>query len=90
MSNWNLGTFDNIYATLAESNYTRRPKNITLEGLENRLQTILNSGHSVEFNFSRDVKYTQKRDGKEYKEVIEGGQNLPNDGADKKKLIYLS
>lgn len=37
MSNWNLDSFDNLYASLAESTYRDRPKNFPYEQL-NQIQ----------------------------------------------------
>ena len=34
LSNWNLKSFDNLYASLAESTYRDRPKNFPYEQLE--------------------------------------------------------
>ncbi|MCR4485929.1 hypothetical protein [Streptococcus parasanguinis] len=34
MSNWNLKSFDNLYASLAESTYRDRPKNFPFEQLD--------------------------------------------------------
>ena len=34
MSNWNLKSFDNLYASLAESAYRYRPKNFPYEQLD--------------------------------------------------------
>lgn len=34
MSNWNLDSFDNLYASLAESTYRDRPKNFPYEQLD--------------------------------------------------------
>ena len=34
MSNWNLKSFDNLYASLAESAYRNRPKNFPSEQLD--------------------------------------------------------
>ncbi|HFH7840844.1 TPA: hypothetical protein ACGM7F_001874 [Streptococcus agalactiae] len=76
MSNWNLESFDNLFATLAESTYTKRPSNFTYNELNPKLLRQLNSGSSVELDFSKSVKKGKK--------VIEGGQNLPNDG-----IVYL-
>ncbi|MGT2808773.1 alpha/beta hydrolase [Streptococcus iniae] len=76
MSNWNLESFDNLFATLAESTYTKRPNNFTYYELDPKLLRQFNSGSSVQFNFSKDVKKGN--------EIIEGGSNLPNDG-----VIYL-
>ena len=34
MTNWNLKSFDNLYASLAESTYRDRPKNFPFEQLD--------------------------------------------------------
>jgi len=34
LSNWNLKSFDNLYASLAESTYRDRPKNFPFEQLD--------------------------------------------------------
>ena len=34
MSNWHLSSFDNLYASLAESTYRDRPKNFPYEQLD--------------------------------------------------------
>ncbi|MFC3932305.1 hypothetical protein ACFOSE_05910 [Streptococcus dentapri] len=77
MSNWNLETFDNIYAALAQSAYRNRPGNITYDQLDVAQQQVLDSGKSVEFNFSKDGTFKgQTTEG--------GGTDLPNGG-----VVYL-
>ena len=86
MSNWNLKSFDNLYASLAESSYRDRPNNFPYEQLDPKIQKALDSGKSVEFNFSIDAK---DKDGQITKG---GGTDLPNGGnvylqPDNKKLL---
>ncbi|HGI2158919.1 TPA: hypothetical protein ACJRXO_001437 [Streptococcus agalactiae] len=61
---------------MAESANTVRSNSFVLEELTEFQREKLKNGESVKFNFSKDVKKGKK--------VIEGGQNLPNDG-----IVYL-
>ena len=86
MSNWNLKSFDNLYASLAESAYRDRPNKFPYEQLDPKIQKTLDSGKSVEFNFSTDGKDS------EGKVTHGGGTDLPNGGKvylqpDNKKLL---
>lgn len=86
MSNWHLSSFDNLYASLAESTYRDRPKNFPYEQLDPKIQKTLDSGKSVDFNFSTDGKDS------EGKVTHGGGTDLPNGGKvylqpDNKKLL---
>ena len=74
MSNWNLKSFDNLYASLAESAYRDRPNKFPYEQLDPKIQKTLDSGKSVEFNFSTDGKDS------EGKVTHGGGTDLPNGG----------
>ena len=86
MSNWNLKSFDNLYASLAESAYRYRPKKFPYEQLNESKKNRLNSGKSVGFNFSTDGKDSEGQITKG------GGTDLPNGGKvylqpDNKKLL---
>lgn len=56
MTNWNLSSFNNIYASLAQSAYRDRPIRFVYEQLSKSQLKRLDSGQSVRFNFSQDVK----------------------------------
>lgn len=79
MSNTNLPNFNNIYANLAESAYTDRPKSFAQKDLDSKTKSSLDSGKSVKFNYSED--YIDERT---HKIGTQGGTNLPNDG-----IVYL-
>lgn len=86
MSNWNLKSFDNLYASLAESAYRDRPNKFPYEQLDPESRKKFDSGKSIEFNFSIDAK---DKDGQITKG---GGTDLPNGGnvylqPDNKKLL---
>lgn len=86
MSNWNLKSFDNLYASLAESAYRYRPKNFPYEQLNEFKKNRLNSGKSVGFNFSTDGKDSEGQ------VTHGGGTDLTNGGKvylqpDNKKLL---
>ncbi|KJU89239.1 cutinase family protein [Streptococcus parasanguinis] len=86
MSNWNLKSFDNLHASLAESAYRYRPKKFPYEQLNESKKNRLNSGKSVEFNFSTDGKDSEGQ------VTHGGGTDLPNGGKvylqpDNKKLL---
>ena len=86
LSNWNLKSFDNLYASLAESAYRYRPKNFPYEQLNPERQKALDSGKSVEFSFSTDGKDSEGQ------VTHGGGTDLPNGGKvylqpDSKKLL---
>ncbi|WP_060976564.1 hypothetical protein, partial [Streptococcus sp. CCH8-C6] len=79
-------SFDNLYASLAESAYRDRPNKFPYEQLDPKIQKTLDSGKSVEFNFSTDGKDS------EGKVTHGGGTDLPNGGKvylqpDNKKLL---
>lgn len=86
MTNWNLKSFDNLYASLAESAYRDRPNKFPYEQLDPESRKKFDSGKSIEFNFSIDAK---DKDGQITKG---GGTDLPNGGnvylqPDNKKLL---
>ncbi|MGT2837390.1 triacylglycerol lipase [Streptococcus macacae] len=56
LSNWSLESFDNIYASLAQSAYTGRPIVFDYSSLKKDQQKALDSGQSVRFDFSQDVE----------------------------------
>ena len=62
----NLENFNNIYANLSESSYSRRPKNFPPKS---------NSSKEQFFDFSKDYINTETK-----LIEIKGGTNLPNDG----------
>ena len=74
LPNWNLKSFDNIYASLAESAYRDRPNGFSFEQLLPEEQKILNSGKSLVFDFSKDAK------DKKGQVTQGGGTDLPNQG----------
>ena len=47
MSNWNLKSFDNLYASLAESAYRDRPKKFPYEQLDLESRIMLDLGKSM-------------------------------------------
>ena len=54
MSNWNLKSFDNLHASLAESAYRYRPKKFPYEQLNESKKNRLNSGSedlNIDLNF---------------------------------------
>ena len=74
MPNWNLKSFDNIYASLAESAYRDRPNKFPYEQLDPESRKTLDSGKSIEFDFSKDAKDNKGQ-------VTQGGgTDLPNQG----------
>ena len=86
MTNWHLKSFDNLYASLAESAYRDRPNKFPYEQLDPESRKKFDSGKSIEFNFSIDAK---DKDGQITKG---GGTDLPNGGnvylqPDNKKLL---
>ena len=86
MSNWDLESFDNLYASLAESAYRDRPKQFPYEQLDPERQKALDSGKSIDFNFSTDGKDSEGQ------VTHGGGTDLPNGGKvylqpDNKKLL---
>ena len=74
MPNWNLKSFDNLYASLAESAYRDRPTNFAFGQLNRDQQNKLKKNKSVLFDFSID--------GKDNKGQVTqgGGTDLPNQG----------
>ena len=74
MPNWNLKSFDNIYASLAESAYRDRPTNFAFGQLNRDQQNRLKKNKSVLFDFSKDAKDNKGQ-------VTQGGgTDLPNQG----------
>lgn len=78
MTNSNLKTFDNFYADLAQSAYTGRPIKFPFESQSKYDQNRLDSGRSLEFDFSKDTEF-YNTDTKSLETTI-GGKNLPNGG----------
>ncbi|WP_128973511.1 cutinase family protein, partial [Streptococcus oralis] len=78
MSNSNLRTFDNFYADLAQSAYRGRPVIFPYEKLTEDQQAKLDSGQSLEFDFSQDAE-SYNKDTKEL-EITPGGKHLPHNG----------
>ena len=74
MPNWNLKSFDNIYASLAESAYRDRPTNFAFGQLNRDQQNRLKKNKSVLFDFSKDAK------DKKGQVTQGGGTDLPNQG----------
>ena len=78
MSNSNLKTFDNFYADLAQATYRGRPILFPYEKLRKDERNALDSGDSIYFDFSKDIK-TYNIDRK-IMEITKGGKKLPHDG----------
>ena len=84
-NNWNLKTFDNMHANIAESAYHHRPKNFPTDELNDEQMKKLTNGESVIFDFSLSGKYKGQT-------TKGGGTDLPNGGKvylqpDSKKLL---
>ena len=78
LSNSNLKTFDNFYADLAQATYRGRPILFPYEKLRKDERNALDSGDSIYFDFSKDIK-TYNIDRK-IMEITPGGKKLPHDG----------
>ena len=78
MSNSNLKTFDNFYADLAQAAYRGRPILFPYEKLRKDERNALDSGDSIYFDFSKDIK-TYNIDRK-IMEITPGGKKLPHGG----------
>ena len=86
MTNWNLKSFDNLYASLAESAYRDRPTNFVFDQLNRDQKNRLKKNKSVLLDFSTDGKDSED------KVTHGGGTDLPNGGKvylqpDNKKLL---
>lgn len=86
MPNWNLKSFDNLYASLAESAYRDRPTNFVFDQLNRDQKNRLKKNKSVLLDFSTDGKDSED------KVTHGGGTDLPNGGKvylqpDNKKLL---
>ncbi|MFC3931994.1 hypothetical protein ACFOSE_04245, partial [Streptococcus dentapri] len=83
MTSWNLDNFDNIYATLAQSAYTGRPISFPKKSQEK----------TEKIDFSQDVTYKYKENGKIHKETTQGasGDGYPDksDPNASKTELYL-
>lgn len=84
-NNWNLKTFDNMHANIAESAYHHRPKNFPTDELNDEQMKKITNGESVIFDFSLSGKYKGQT-------TKGGGTDLPNGGKvylqpDSKKLL---
>ena len=84
-NNWNLKTFDNMHANIAESAYHHRPKNFPTDELNDEQMKKITNGESVIFDFSLSGKYKGQT-------TKGGGTDLPNGGKvylqpDNKKLL---
>ena len=82
MTNSNLKNFDNFYADLAQAAYRGRPILFPYEKLRKDERNALDSGDSIYFDFSKDIK-TYNIDRK-IMEITKGGKHLPHNGK-----IYL-
>ena len=60
MTNSNLKTFDNFYADLAQAAYTGRPVKFPYESQKKYDREELDSGQSLEFDFSKDAEFYNK------------------------------
>ena len=78
LSNSNLKTFDNFYADLAQATYRGRPILFPYEKLRKDERNALDSGDSIYFDFSKDIK-TYNIDRK-IMEITPGGKKLPHGG----------
>ena len=78
MSNSNLKNFDNFYADLAQAAYRGRPILFPYEKLRKDERNALDSGDSIYFDFSKDIK-TYNIDRK-IMEITKGGKHLPHNG----------
>ena len=78
MTNSNLKTFDNFYANLAQSAYLGRPVKFPYESQKKYDRDVLDSGQSLEFDFSKDAEFYNKITKK--LEITKGGKKLPHDG----------
>lgn len=78
MTNSNLRTFDNLYANLAQSAYTGRPSNFPYISQREIDKTLLDSGQSLPFIFSKDTTFYNPDT--KILETTLGGKNLPNGG----------
>lgn len=78
MTNSNLKTFDNFYADLTQSAYTGRPVKFPYESQKKYDRDELDSGQSLEFDFSKDAEFYNKITKKV--EITPGGKNLPHNG----------
>lgn len=69
MSNWNLNSFDNLYASLAESTYRDRPKNFPYE----QLDQIQEERSKLKWEYDNEIdafyKHQKKRNQKLKKSV---------------------
>ena len=89
MTNWNLESFDYIYASLAQAAYTGRPIVFPYEKLSPDQQKALDSGQSIEFDFSQDVTYKYKEDGKTQEGITQGGQHYDSTDPNNDGIVYL-
>lgn len=78
MTNSNLKTFDNFYADLAQAAYTGRPVKFPYESQKKNDREVLDSGQSLEFDFSKDAEFYNKITKK--LEITPGGKHLPHGG----------
>lgn len=78
MTNSNLKTFDNFYADLAQAAYTGRPVKFPYESQKKNDREVLDSGQSLEFDFSKDAEFYNKITKK--LEITPGGKHLPHNG----------
>ena len=78
LSNSNLKSFDNFYADLAQAAYRGRPVLFPYEKLRKDEKGALDSGDSLQFDFSQDAQSYNEITKK--LEITPGGKNLPHDG----------
>ena len=78
MSNSNLKSFDNFYADLAQAAYRGRPVLFPYDKLRKDEKGALDSGDSLQFDFSQDAQSYNEITKK--LEITPGGKNLPHDG----------
>ena len=78
MTNSNLKYFDNFYEDLAQAAYTGRPVKFPYESQKKYDRNVLDSGQSLEFDFSKDAEFYNKITKK--LEITPGGKHLPHNG----------
>lgn len=78
LSNSNLKSFDNFYADLAQAAYRGRPVLFPYEKLRKDEKGALDSGDSLQFDFSQDAQSYNEITKK--LEITPGGKHLPHDG----------
>lgn len=73
MSNWNLKSFDNLYASLAESAYRDRPKNFPFE----QLDQIQDERSKLKWEYDNEIDAFYKHQKKMESEAKKKSVRLP-------------